>query len=125
MGGYNFTGTIYGYEGSTAQAYAEKYNRTFQSLGAAPERPAADAPLGDVSGDGKVDSSDAAALLISLADIGAGLDPGLTDAQKAAADADGNGELNAADATVILQYAAFLGAGGEGTLQEFLASQTA
>ena len=47
------------------------------------------------------------------------------DTIKAIQDANGNGELNAADATVILQYAAYLGAGGTGTLQEFLASQTA
>ena len=33
----NFNGTIYGYEDSTAQAYAEKYGYTFESLGAAPE----------------------------------------------------------------------------------------
>ena len=121
-----FTGTISGYDNSTAQTYAEEKGCTFKSLGAAPESPAPEeTALGDVSGDSKVDSSDAADLLIALAKMGAGEDAGLTDAQKAAADADGNGELNAADATVILQYAAFLGAGGEGTLQEFLASQTA
>ena len=28
----HFDGTIYGYEDSTAQAYAEKYNRTFVAL---------------------------------------------------------------------------------------------
>ena len=122
---YKYIGTISGYEGSTAQTYAEEEGFIFKSLGAAPERPAADVPLGDVSGDGKIDSSDAADLLIALAMMGAGEDAGLTDAQKAAADTDGNGELNAADATVILQYAAYLGAGGTGTLQEFLASQTA
>lgn len=32
-----FEGTIIGYEGSTAQAYAEKYGRKFESLGEAPE----------------------------------------------------------------------------------------
>ena len=120
-----FTGTISGYDNSTAQAYAEKHGCTFQSLSAAPESPAPeDTAAGDVSGDGKVDSSDAADLLIALAKLGAGEDAGLTDTQKAAADADGNGELNAADATIILQYAAFLGAGGTGTLGEFLASQS-
>ena len=30
-----FTGTIYGYEGSTAQAYAEKYGYTFEPIGGA------------------------------------------------------------------------------------------
>ena len=117
---YTYTGTIYGYEGSTAQAYAEEYGYTFQSIGAAP---AAEALLGDVSGDAKVDASDAADLLIALAAIGAGAESGLTDAQTAAADADGNGTLNASDATTILQYAAYIGAGGTGTLADFLAAQ--
>lgn len=33
------TATIYGYDNSTAQAYAEKYERTFESLGEVPVRP--------------------------------------------------------------------------------------
>jgi hypothetical protein len=36
------TAVIYGYEGSTAQTYAEEYNRTFVSLGEAPEYSTAD-----------------------------------------------------------------------------------
>ncbi len=122
---YVYSGTVSGYEGSTAQAYAEKYGYTFQSLSAAPvsEPPALeDAAVGDVSGDAKVDASDAADLLIVLAEIGAGGENPLSDAQKAAADADGNGELNAGDAATILQYAAFIGAGGTGTLPDFLKS---
>ena len=78
---------------------------------------------GDVTGSGTVDSSDAAELLIALANIGAGLDSGLTEEQLAVSDADGNGLHTAADATVILQYAAFIGAGGSGTLPEFLQEQ--
>jgi hypothetical protein len=115
-----YTGTISGYEGSTAQTYAEEYGYTFQSLGAAP---AAEALLGDVSGDAKVDASDAADLLIALAAIGAGAESGLSEAQTAAADADGNGTLNAGDAATILQYAAFIGAGGTGTLTDFLKAE--
>ncbi len=38
----NYKGTIHGYDGSTAQAYAEKYGYTFESLGAAPEAPVSD-----------------------------------------------------------------------------------
>lgn len=37
-----YNGTIHGYDGSTAQAYAEKYGYTFESLGAAPEAPVSD-----------------------------------------------------------------------------------
>ncbi len=113
--------TISGYDNSTAQAYAEENGYTFKSLGAAPE-PGADVLLGDVNLDAKVDASDAADLLIALAEIGAGGENPLSDAQKAAADADGNGELNAGDAATILQYAAFIGAGGTGTLPDFLRS---
>ena len=49
--------TIYGYKGSTAEAYAKKYGRTFVDL-EAPEY-----VLGDVNDDGKVDSNDAIYLL--------------------------------------------------------------
>ncbi|MDE6088749.1 MAG: dockerin type I repeat-containing protein, partial [Oscillospiraceae bacterium] len=41
------TATIYGYDNSTAQAYAEKYNRNFVSLGTAPE-----ILIGDANKDG-------------------------------------------------------------------------
>lgn len=63
-----FNGTIHGYENSTAQAYAEKYNRKFVALD---EKPAA-AELGDVNEDGKVDSSDASLVLEEYAAIQTG-----------------------------------------------------
>ena len=57
----DFDGTIYGYEGSTAQAYAEQYERNFESLGSAPDttEPKTD-PLeqGDATGDGEIDILD-------------------------------------------------------------------
>ncbi|MBD5160180.1 MAG: leucine-rich repeat protein [Ruminococcus sp.] len=58
-GGFYFDGTIYGYENSTAQAYAEKYNRKFVSLGEAPEK---DTITGDINGDNKVSIADAVLL---------------------------------------------------------------
>ncbi len=48
-----FNGTIYGYENSTAQAFAEKYSYTFESLGEAPE-----IRTGDINTDGEVNISD-------------------------------------------------------------------
>lgn len=48
-----FDGTIYGYNNSTAQAYAEKYGRNFESLGTAPIF-----ETGDVSYDGSVSMID-------------------------------------------------------------------
>ena len=41
------TAVIHGYEGSTAQAYAEKYNRTFESMGQLPERVIESGTCGD------------------------------------------------------------------------------
>ena len=113
LSGFQHDTTIYGYPGSTVEAYANEYQETFISL----DTPSA---VGDVNLDGKVDSSDAADLLIALARMGAGEDSGMNDAQLAVADVDGNGTLNAADATVILQYAAYIGAGGALGLEEFL-----
>ena len=47
---YDYGGIIYGYEGSTAQAYAEKYGYTFQRIG---ETLISDI-VGDISGDGRL-----------------------------------------------------------------------
>lgn len=51
----NFSGTIYGYENSTAQAYAEKYERKFASLGEAPEE---NTPTGNINGDNEFNVAD-------------------------------------------------------------------
>ena len=60
---FYFTGTIYGYENSTAQAYAEKYNITFESLGEAPSTLPGDA---DLSGD--VEIADAVKIMCYVTD---------------------------------------------------------
>ena len=54
--GLTFSGTIYGYENSTAQAYAEKYGYNFDTLENAVK-------LGDVSGDSVINADDAAYIL--------------------------------------------------------------
>ena len=109
---YTFTGTIYGYDDSTAQAYAEKYGRTFKSLGPAPAHPAD--TLGDVSGDNVINAGDAAITLSAAAAYGVtGSYGNMTDAQIAAADIDDSGNVNASDAAYILQYAAMRGANGK------------
>ena len=56
--GYNyndFKGTIYGYENSTAQAYAEKCEYKFESLGESPEK---ETISGDMNGDNEFNISD-------------------------------------------------------------------
>ena len=50
-----YTGTISGYSGSTAEAYAQKYGRTFVSLDAEPSI----LSTGDLDGDNNVTASDA------------------------------------------------------------------
>jgi hypothetical protein len=67
--GYAYNGVIKGYEGSTAQAYAEKYGFRFESLGPAPAKsepqtPAADTIVyGDANLDGDATLSDALLIL--------------------------------------------------------------
>ena len=102
-----FTGTIYGYDDSTAQAYAEKWGYTFDTLGNIPK-------LGDVNGDGVINAGDAALTLSAAAAYGAtGSYDDMTKAQITAAEIDGNGRINASDAAYILQYAAIRGANGK------------
>ena len=54
-----FNGTIYGYENSTAQVYAEKCGYKFESLGIYPEN---QTPTGDINGDGEFNVADAVML---------------------------------------------------------------
>ncbi|MBR3629955.1 MAG: hypothetical protein IKN55_05725, partial [Oscillospiraceae bacterium] len=68
--------------------------------------------LGDLDDNGRVNSSDAALLLIAAAQIGAGQMPELDDLHSQMADVNGDGLINASDAAMILIYAAKVGAGG-------------
>ncbi len=120
--------TIRGYDGSSAETYAQKNGFTFESLGAIPEtsQPTPDTihedsiTLGDLNGDSTVNAADGAAILIAAARLGAGETSGLTASQESAADLDGDGSINASDAAAVLQYAAFVGAGGTAPIGEFL-----
>ena len=100
---------IYGYENSTAQDYAKKYDRKFVSLG---KSPVPRINKGDVNGDGSVDSSDAAVVLVDYALISTGKSSALTDAQRSAADIDGNGKIDSSDAALILRFYSYLSTGG-------------
>ena len=72
-----------------------------------------DSTLGDVNGDGTIDTSDAAAILVEIASLGAGSGASFTDAQLTAADINQSGALETSDAAAILSYIAALGAGNE------------
>ena len=94
-----FAGVIAGYEGSEAQAYAEKYGCTFASLGAAP------APLtGDLNNDGGVGTDDAQNTLRAYVRTVAYMPDGLSAYRRAAADVDGDAAITVSDAQYILMY---------------------
>ena len=101
IGLYDFNGTIYGYENSTAQAYAEKYEYNFESLG---EAPFSDI-LGDVGGNEIVDGRDASMVLTHYALISANK-PGVITGTQALlnADWDQNEVVDGRDASAILTY---------------------
>ncbi|MDE6797136.1 MAG: leucine-rich repeat protein [Ruminococcus sp.] len=80
---YCFNGTIYGYENSTAQAYAEKHGYKFESLGKAPEKNTA---TGDMNGDKEFNISDVLTLQKYL--LG-GSDTEITDWKQADLNSDG------------------------------------
>lgn len=110
-----YTGTIYGYEGSTAQTYAEKYGFNFEAL---PEKSYA---LGDINGDGTIDPVDATLALrqYSLASMNA--EDLLDEAQKTAADVDSSTTIDPVDATYILRYYSYASMNGTGTIEDFIA----
>lgn len=85
------TAAIHGYDGSTAEAYAKEYNRTFVSIGSGSET-----LPGDVSGDGKISVSDAVVMQKWLLGVG-----GITDIK--AGDVNKDGKLNVFDLCIIKQ----------------------
>lgn len=104
-----FSGEIHGYANSTAQAYAEKYNRTFVTI----EEKSATADLGDVNGNGSVDSSDASLVLAEYSKIQTGGAGEFTESQLKSADVNKDGVVDSADASKILAYYAMISTGKE------------
>lgn len=66
---------------------------------------------GDVDGDGKIDATDASAILVHSANVGSGLGETLTESEQKLADVDENGVVNSQDAAQVLSYAAAVGSG--------------
>ena len=83
---------IYGYDGSTAQAYAEKYGRKFMRL-------IGDKVCGDISGNDSVDLYDA----IEIAKANMGMRE-LTEEELTIADFNSDGVINLYDVIAIAKY---------------------
>ena len=83
----SFNGTIYGYENSTAQAYAEKYGYKFEAL-----EPENEIVSGDITGNGKIDLYDA----IDICKYIMGMKT-FTEEEMKIADFDGNGRVDLYD----------------------------
>jgi hypothetical protein len=96
-------------EATTLKLYDPETDTTLELI-VKPEGEPVEA-TGDVNGDGSVNATDAALVLIAAANIGAGKDSGLSPEAATNADVNGDGSVNATDAAIILQYAAYIGAG--------------
>ena len=113
--GEEFSGVIKGYKGSTAEDYANKFDRTFVPIdsgtgliidyGEGIDLPVI--PLGDVNFDGNVNAIDASMVLAYYSETSTGKDGGFSPEQISAADIDGNSRVDAVDASYILAYYAY------------------
>ena len=118
--GTTLPGTIYGYTGSTAQIYAEAYEKEFIPLDGK--------TTGDADGDNAVGISDASLVLESYAKSAAGdtsfvfnEDETENTAIIKAVDIDGDGALSLGDASLILKFYAQSAAGQNPTWEDLLA----
>ena len=108
-----FEGVIYGYQNSTAQAYAEKYGYKFESIN--------EFSVGDINGDNSVNSSDASDVLAIYSELSTkGKSEKFTPQQVKAADVNRDGKVNSADSSLILEYYTFSSTSGTETFEEFL-----
>ena len=111
-----YDGIIYGYAGSTAQTYAEKYGYNFDLI----ENYTVNYNLGDINDDGTVDARDASMALSEYALTATGSAPTFTDSQKLAANVNDDSAIDARDASIILSYYAYTATGGTDSLEAFL-----
>lgn len=95
---------------STAHSFAESADVQFLDFSI----------IGDANFDGRNDSTDAAVLLLSAAELGATGESGLTAEQEITLDVNGDGRMDAVDGAWILRYAAYTGGGGTDGLMDFV-----
>ena len=93
-----------------------------------PEKPPVSAPavsLGDINGNGSIDSSDATLVLSDYAVIATGGKSTFTAEQAKAADINNDGKCDSIDASLILAYYAHTSTGGTGTIEEYISKANA
>ena len=128
----SYSGVIRGYAGSTAEAYAKKYGRTFERVdqgvglindysgdGSMMEEFIPGIVIGDVNDDGMVDAVDASDVLAYYARVSTEQEGGFSKKQQIAADVDMNGLIDSVDASDILSYYAYLSTAG-GTVPDMV-----
>lgn len=103
----DFTGTIYGVADSYVQTYAEENGIKFSVIG-------------DVDGDGTINSSDASLVLREYALIATGEALTFSEAQKIIADVNMDKVADSSDASVILAYYAYTATGGTDNIFTFM-----
>ncbi len=97
---FSHTAAIYGYENSTAQAYAEKYGYQFELIGSEPDTTETkELESGDADGSGKIDILDV--ITINKAILGK---EKLSDKQLKAVDFNGDGKPDAGDSLILMKY---------------------
>ncbi len=114
--GYYFDGTIYGYDNSTAQNYAKKYNCNFGILETY--------ITGDVNSNGFIDATDASCILTIYADFSTGNETSFTETQILSADTNGDTNIDVNDASLVLDYYSYSAAGGTQSPEEFFAENS-
>ena len=119
----NFTGVLYGYDGSTMEKYAADHGLQFKSLGEKPEYELGN-PTKFTANDSFITSDDASYILrlYSLAADGA-TKP--TEAEMLSCDVNGDGFITADDASLVLRFYSLASAPDyKKTIVEFLSDVT-
>ena len=102
---YRYYGVIFGAEGSTAEAYAKKFNRQFAVTGTevalAPLKPTV---RGDYNGDDMISIEDVQNVLLAYAETLAGNAPKLNALQKDTCDVNMDDSVDISDAQFMLIY---------------------
>ena len=105
---------------SAPQTTATTTNTTATSTAAAVPKALPKLSLGDLNGDGFVDSNDASAILSAYAKMSSDQESGLTYEQAQAADVNEDGHVDSVDASNILAYYAYVSTDGKLSIKEFL-----